>query len=214
MAAPGADDPTSGDDEPQVVQLRRHQLLRERTVPPKPPQRPDVIETRTELLRISTEEHIAPPTAEARLDHERRVQRNALVLESEMDGRGVRDLRASKQLRGLELVVCAQQRRSGVQHAHAALSEDIEDVQAVFDPVQRRQDVEAPDRDVAGLQRAQRSRRAEGERVDPCFTPNADKRGVRFLRFPADHADAHLPPPQPGAPTAQSRCNASQSSVT
>ena len=61
----------------------------------------------------------------------------------------MRDAGGEQRVGGRELVVCGDERAVPVEHGHAERVEPVERREAWFDSVERRQDVEASERNVA-----------------------------------------------------------------
>ena len=126
----------------------------------------------------------------------------------------VRQRRAREQPRGQQLVVGGRERRRAVQHADAAALEPQQVEQARLDPVDGREDVDAPEDDVARTDRRDRVRPDEHD-VDAERAPRLDDGEVGRARLGAEHHDprrvldgsVHRPGPTGSSTSAAEECS-------
>jgi RNA polymerase primary sigma factor len=184
-APAGADDLAAGDDQPQVAAPRRDELLDDRAVAAKPRPLSNLVQGRCDGTIVGTEEDVASPAAEARLDDEGRLE---LRSRPSLPGSRVRvgQARQLEAAGGAELVVDGEQRLGPVEHAEAAPLEQEQGEQPRLDSVERRQDVDAAEDDRA---RSSGPEGVEQDGVEAGLPPALDQLHIRLVAGGADHAD-------------------------
>ena len=151
----------AGDDDPQVVPGRRHQLLEhaagrvEPDAQARPGERPGEVGGRVAAG------HVAAPASVPRLQHHRKRELRRLEPRGDVRRYRVRQPRLREDGGRRELVVRSGERAPPVQDRHPALLQQVERPEAGLDPVERPQDVQPAECDVARPQPGHRLRRCE-----------------------------------------------------
>src|SRR5262249_11092523 len=169
-ALDGTHDPVSGDDDAKIAPGRLDERLDERALATEPAPVLETFEPRTKLVIVAAEIDVAAPAAEARLHHVRRSKPGAGHV-ADMRRARLRNSGSPEQERRRELVVRRQQRERAVHHLHASPHKPRQLPQTGLDAVERRDDIEPRDRDVAAPQ----TWRGRGLR-QPRAIPEAGKR--------------------------------------
>jgi hypothetical protein len=147
-ALDGADDAARRDYDAEVPTCGFDERLDERTVATEPLPVPETVEDFPELVFVATEIHVAAPTAKARL-HDVRGRKRRYRHVADVCRSGLCDARAPEEEGRRQLVVGGEQSDRTVQHLHTVVLKPGELPETWLDPVERRQDVDAPDGNVA-----------------------------------------------------------------
>jgi hypothetical protein len=143
-----ADEVARGDEYAEVAARRLDERLHERTMATEPPSVLEAFEPRAQLALRATEKDVAAPAAEARLDdvrwRKRRDRRLADVCRARLRNSG-----PAKEQGGRELVVGHHQTTRTVDDLYSATLQPRQLPQTGLDPVERRQDIESREREIA-----------------------------------------------------------------
>ena len=108
-----------------------------------------------EVVGRVTARHVAPPAAEARLQHERQLRRRRRRAVCDQPRARVRHAGTPEDARGEQLVVRGHECRRRIQNLDTARGEALEVGLPLLHPVERLADVEPPQRDVPRLEEAE-----------------------------------------------------------
>jgi hypothetical protein len=123
-------------------------------------------ERAVEILLRATEDDVSAPAAEARLQDERQLRRGRRHPLGDEPRVRMRQGGEPERPRREQLVVCADERAGRVEHVDARRGEPLQLCGAALDSVELLADVEAPQREVAGLEKAQRLARRQNGRIE------------------------------------------------
>ena len=162
-----------------------------RIAPPRRNQRRSRTASRTasSSRSLAAAEDVDSPTAVARLDDERRPEPQWSSAVREVHGLRMRQAGRGEGARRAQLVVGPHECGAGVQHTGAGPGHVVEQVDAVFDAVERGEDVQSADRDVARPEQGLRLGRREKRRRDTALPPGGDQVEIRLLLRPDDRDD-------------------------
>jgi len=164
----GPDDPPGRHQDPQVVSLRRYELLDDRTMPVIPAIRTHTGESLRERHEVVAPVHLPAPAPVARLQHDRMQRLRHASSLPDVHRRRMRDGATPKHSGSQQLVVGREQRSGVVQDVNASCGERPQRPEPVVHAVEGGKHVQTTERRVAGthgLERTPWGHRLPGQAV-------------------------------------------------
>jgi hypothetical protein len=183
----GADDRAARNDDPEVVAERRDELLDDRTMRLEPAAIRVVGEAAIQGVEVLAEHDVLAPAPKARLDHDRRSERDGGVRFRHMDRAWVGHSGAFKTPRRCQFVVRGDEWFGSVQDTDARALEARELPETILDSVEPGRDVEAADRNISLRKRP----KCLGRRQHLDVAAAGRERLVRWGSLMGDKRDEH-----------------------